>query len=256
MSSTAPATLCPGTAQSLQAPRRRAGPFSPAAGNTWDRNPCLRTSVAMARLGMLRTPTVIIDTAKRKVSKYRLDCLQEDKAFLPLTVRRGVAVPSRHGELIAQPIARRAATLFFPRGSRAPCHYGTARGVRARRAAHTHTHTQLLTAGNTGIATFFFAVYLRPLAWEIRAVPVLPARRHWSGELAAQRAVSATRRVLLPASVMRRCRVRPSLCTSDGGCCPSTPSSAFSGTLCRTTSMRTGEDNRIALMCHMMPLLR
>ena len=141
MSSTAPATLCPGTAQSLQAPRRRAGPFSPAAGNTWDRNPCLRTSVAMARLGMLRTPTVIIDTAKRKVSKYRLDCLQEDKAFLPLTVRRGVAVPSRHGELIAQPIARRAATLFFPRGSRAPCHYGTARGVRARRTAHTHTHT-------------------------------------------------------------------------------------------------------------------
>ena len=27
-------------------------------------------------------------------------------------------------------------------------------------------------------------------------------------------------------------------------------------TLCKTTSMRTGEDNRIALMCHMMPLLR
>jgi len=254
MSSTAPATLCPGTAQSLQAPRRRAGPFSPAAGNTWDRNPCLRTSVAMARLGMLRTPTVIIDTAKRKVSKYRLDCLQEDKAFLPLTVRRGVAVPSRHGELIAQPIARRAATLFFPRGSRAPCHYGTARGVRG--AQHTHTHTQLLTAGNTWDRDIFLRRLPPAACMGNSCGSVLPARRHWSGELAAQRAVSATRRVLLPASVTRRCRVRPSLCTSDGGCCPSTPSSAFSGTLCRTTSMRTGEDNRIALMCHMMPLLR
>ena len=40
---------------------------------------------------------------------------------------------------------------------------------------------------------------------------------------------SATRRFLLPASVTRRCRVRPSLGTSDGGYCSSTPASATSG---------------------------
>ena len=46
---------------------------------------------------------------------------------------------------------------------------------------------------------------------------------------AAERAVSATRRVLLPASVPRRSRVRPSFCTADWGCCSTTPSSATSG---------------------------
>jgi hypothetical protein len=35
--------------------------------------------------------------------------------------------------------------------------------------------------------------------------------------------VSATRRVLLPASVPRRSRARPSLCTADWGCCSTTP---------------------------------
>ena len=110
----------------------------------------------------------------------------------------------------------------------------------------------------------FDRVHLRPLAWGIRAVPVLPGAqarygflcRHWSAEPVAQRAVSATRCVLLPALVTRQCRVRPSLCTSDGGVLllhAVTRRFREPGcTLCRTTSMCTGEDNRIALM----PLLR
>ena len=83
----------------------------------------------------------------------------------------------------------------------------------------------------------FDHVHLRPLAWGIRVVPVLPGaqarygflRRHWSGEPVAQRAVSATWRVLLPASVPRRSRVRPSFCPADWRCCSTTPASAPSG---------------------------
>ena len=67
---------------------------------------------------------------------------------------------------------------------------------------------------------------------------------------------AAKREVLLPASVTRRCRVRPSLCTSDGGLlllhAVKRRFREPGCTLCKTTSMRTGEDNRLALM----PLLR
>ena len=80
-------------------------------------------------------------------------------------------------------------------------------------------------------------VYLRPLAWGVCAVLVFPGTqarhgllcRYRPGASVAQRVVSATRRVLLPASVPRRSRVRPSLCTADWGCCSTTPASASSG---------------------------
>ena len=64
---------------------------------------------------------------------------------------------------------------------------------------------------------------------------------------------SATRRFLLPASVTRRCRVRPSLCTSDGGAAPPRRPAPLQGadvhaSLCRRTSMRTGVADRLALV--------
>ena len=83
----------------------------------------------------------------------------------------------------------------------------------------------------------FDRVHLRPLAWGVCAVLVFPGAQARHGLLCrcrpgasvAQRVVSATRRVLLPASVPRRSRVRPSLCTADWGCCSTTPASASSG---------------------------
>ena len=83
-------------------------------------------------------------------------------------------------------------------------------------------------------------VYLRPLAWGVCAVLVFPGTqarhgllcRYRSGASVAQRVVSATRRVLLPASVPRRSRVRPSFCPADWRCCSTTPASAPSGRQC------------------------
>ena len=96
-----------------------------------------------------------------------------------------------------------------------------------------------LPAGRKGVLALD-RVYLRPLAWGVCAALVFPGTqarhgllcRYRPGVSVARRVVSATRRVLLPASVPRRSRVRPSFCTADWGCCSPTPASAPSGSQC------------------------
>jgi hypothetical protein len=143
---------------------------------------------------------VLIDAAKRKVSKYRLDYLQQDKAFLP------------------------------------------------------HHHLA------------FDLVYLRPLARGIRAVPVLPrsqARNGFSLPPLVRR-IRGTR-----SCVSNAARSSTSITLASASRAPKPARFAWAALLLhvvklqckepghmpfRMTSMRTGEDNRCALLFLCLPL--